>query len=133
MPESFLCLLLVTHLTLCSPMNCSPPGSSAHGIFQASILEVGSHSLLQGIFLTQGSNLGLLHCRQILHHCATWEVLNNTNIFSRALCLAENEILIHSLCICGFPGCLLLKTLTDITFLFSNYLWTNEFRAPLLN
>ena len=26
---------------------------------------VGSHSFLQEIFLTQGSNLGLLHCRQI--------------------------------------------------------------------
>ena len=26
------------------------------------------HSLLQRIFLTQGSNLGLLHCRQILYH-----------------------------------------------------------------
>ena len=29
---------------------------------------VGNCSLLQGIFLTQGSNLGLLHCRQILHY-----------------------------------------------------------------
>ena len=29
---------------------------------------VGSHSLLQGIFLTQGTNLGLPHCRQILYH-----------------------------------------------------------------
>ena len=29
---------------------------------------VGSHSLLQGIFPTQGSNLGLLHCWQILYH-----------------------------------------------------------------
>ena len=29
---------------------------------------VGSHSLLKGIFQTQGSNLDLLHCRQILHH-----------------------------------------------------------------
>ena len=29
---------------------------------------VGYHSLLQGFFLTQGSNLGLLHCRQILCH-----------------------------------------------------------------
>ena len=28
---------------------------------------LGSHSLLQGMFLTQGSNLGLLHCRQILY------------------------------------------------------------------
>ena len=30
--------------------------------------EVGCHSVLQGIFLTQGSNLGLLQCRQILYH-----------------------------------------------------------------
>ena len=29
---------------------------------------VGSYSLLQGIFSTQGSNPGLLHCRQILYH-----------------------------------------------------------------
>ena len=28
---------------------------------------VGSHSFLQGIFLTQGSNPSLLHCRQILY------------------------------------------------------------------
>ena len=29
---------------------------------------VGCHFILQGIFLTRGSNLGLLHCRQILYH-----------------------------------------------------------------
>ena len=28
---------------------------------------VGCHALLQGIFLTQGLNLGLLHCKQILY------------------------------------------------------------------
>ena len=28
---------------------------------------VGCHFLLQGIFLTQGSNPGLLHCRQTLY------------------------------------------------------------------
>ena len=28
---------------------------------------IGSHSLLQGIFPTQGSNLGLPHCRHILY------------------------------------------------------------------
>ena len=28
----------------------------------------GGHSLLQEIFLIQGSNPGLLHCRQILYH-----------------------------------------------------------------
>ena len=53
--------------TLCDPMDCSPPGFSVHRIVQARILGVGCHSLLQGIFLTQGSNLSCLHCRQILH------------------------------------------------------------------
>ena len=44
------------------------PGSSVHGILQASILEWVAVPFLQGIFLTQGSNLGFLHCRQILYH-----------------------------------------------------------------
>ena len=52
-------------LTLCDPMDCSPPGSSVHGILRTRILEwwVAS-SLLQGIFPTQGSKtcfLYLLH------------------------------------------------------------------------
>ena len=34
---------------------------------------MGHHFLLQGIFLTQGWNLGLLHCRRILYHWATRE------------------------------------------------------------
>ena len=36
-----LCKVLVTQLflTLCDPMDCSPPGFSVHGIFQARILE----------------------------------------------------------------------------------------------
>ena len=34
---------------------------------------VGSHSLLQGIFLMQGLNLHLLHCRQILYHLSHGE------------------------------------------------------------
>ena len=28
-----------SHMTLCNPMDSSPPGSSVHGIFQARILE----------------------------------------------------------------------------------------------
>ena len=49
-------------LTLCDPrLLClwDSPGKNTG---------VGSHSLLQGIFLTQGLNLGLLHGRQILYH-----------------------------------------------------------------
>ena len=133
-------------LTLCDPMECSPPGSSVHGILQARILEwvaipfcrgssplrnwiqvshiagrfftpwatqeaqqiasfeseseslsvlfdclqphglyspwnspgqntgVGSLSPLQGLFPTQGSNPGLLHCRWIFTSWATRKV-----------------------------------------------------------
>ena len=57
-------------------MDCSLPGSSVHGILQARILEWVSHFLLQGIFLTQGSNLGLLHCRWILYHLVSREALS---------------------------------------------------------
>ena len=49
---------------LCNPMDCSPPGSSVHGISQARVREWCCHALLQGIFQTQGSNqqlLSLLH------------------------------------------------------------------------
>ena len=41
---------------------------------------VGSHALLQGIFLTQEMNWGLLHCRQILYQlsyqgCSHWHLI----------------------------------------------------------
>ena len=52
----------------CNPMNCSPPGSSVHGISQARIYprkfslkdRVVSHSLLQGISPTQGLNISCI-------------------------------------------------------------------------
>ena len=58
-------LLLLSHVWLfCDPMDSSLPGSSSvHGISQARILEwVEEYRfLLQGIFLTQGSNTCLRH------------------------------------------------------------------------
>ena len=42
-------------------MDCSPLGSSVHGVSQARIPEMGCHFLLQGIFPTQGWNPSLLH------------------------------------------------------------------------
>ena len=41
---------------------------------------VGSFSLLQGIFPTQGLNPGLPHCRQILHQLSPREAQNNTGV-----------------------------------------------------
>ena len=39
-----------------NPVDCSPPGSSVHGDSPCKNTGVGSWGLLQGIFLTQGSN-----------------------------------------------------------------------------
>ena len=58
--------------TVCDPMDCSPLGSSVHGILHALILELpfpsfSCHFLLQGIFLIQGSKPRLLY---LLH----WQI-----------------------------------------------------------
>ena len=42
---------------------------------------VGSHSLLQGIFLTQGSNPGLPHCRRILYQLSH---INNSKVSEKS-------------------------------------------------
>ena len=59
------CMCSVTQscLTLCDHVDCSPAGSSVHGKNTG----VDCHSLLQGIFPSQGSNLGLPHFKQILY------------------------------------------------------------------
>ena len=67
-PDSVLCLVAQSCLTLCYPKDCSPPGSSVHRDSPGKNDEMGSLSLLQGIFPTQKSNPGLLHYRQILYH-----------------------------------------------------------------
>ena len=61
-----LCLAPQSCPTLCSPMDCSPPGSSVHGDSPGKNTGVGCHALLQAIFPTQGSNPGLPNCRQII-------------------------------------------------------------------
>ena len=58
----------VSCFQLYDAMDCSPPGSSVHGFSQGKNIGVGCHDFLQKIFPTQGSNLGLLHCRHILYH-----------------------------------------------------------------
>ena len=57
----------LSRVQLCDPMDCSLPGSVIHGIFPGKNIGVGCHVLLQGIFPTQGLNLGLLCCRQTLY------------------------------------------------------------------
>ena len=54
---------------------------------------VGCHFLLQGIFLTQGLNPCLLHCRWILYHWATGEALRATIflLFPKSIPFFQNK------------------------------------------
>ena len=65
--SAVLCLVTQSCPTLWDPMDCSPPGSFVHGDSPGKNTGVGCHALFQGIFPTQGSNTGLLNCRQILY------------------------------------------------------------------
>ena len=54
----------------------SPAQNTGHSVLlnaEYSHSGTGTHSLLQGIFPTQGSNLGLPHCRQGLYHLSHQE------------------------------------------------------------
>ena len=69
--ECMLGCFIQLYLTLCNPMDCSPPGSSVHGDSPGKNNEAGYYVFLQGIFLTQGSNLcflWLLHSRLTIYH-----------------------------------------------------------------
>ena len=69
-------------LTLGNPMDCSPPGSSVHGILQARTLGWVAVPSSRGVFLTQGSKPGLLclpHWQMVsLTTSATWEIPTKT-------------------------------------------------------
>ena len=58
------------------PMDCSPPGSSVHVIFQAGILEwVAISSFRVSSWLGHQTCVSCISCigRHILRHCSTWE------------------------------------------------------------
>ena len=62
-----MCLVIQSCLTLCDPLDCSPPGSSVYRDSPGKTTGVVCHALLQENFPTQGSNPGVLICRWILY------------------------------------------------------------------
>ena len=60
--------------TLCDSMDCSPPGSSVHGILQARTLEWVAISYPRGSSQPRDwTRVSFVPYRQILYHWATWE------------------------------------------------------------
>ena len=58
-------------LTLWDPMDCSPPGSSVHGLFQARILEWVAIPFSRGSSQSRDRTWVYLHCRQFFTVRAT--------------------------------------------------------------
>ena len=93
-------------LTLCKPMEYSPWYSPDQNT------RVGSHSLLQGIFPTQGSKPGVPHCRWVLY-----QLSHQGSPIRRA----ESKSLPNS-----------LEILSDTKYLF-RYLWLTHYHRIYSN
>ena len=69
------CSVSQSRLTLCDPLDCSPPGSSVHGILKARILEWVAISSSRGSAWPRDRTClpRLLHWGSIFYHWAGWE------------------------------------------------------------
>ena len=81
---------------LCDHMDCSPPGSSVHGIFQARILEWVAISFSKGS--SQPRDRARIFCdscigRPILYHCCTWAKSPSLGLFSLLLSIWHHWLL----------------------------------------
>ena len=76
--EGAVCSVTQLCLTACDPMDCSPPGSSVHGIFQARILEWAAISYSRVSSWPKNQTcVSCVSCigRRVLYHRTTWEAL----------------------------------------------------------
>ena len=102
---------------LCNPMDCGPPGSSVHGIFQAGILEWLDVSSSRGSFHPRDwIHISCIPCfgRQILYQWATWEALS-TYILQNGLWGPLTSLIVcipHSLIISTTTGTLSASVFT---------------------
>ena len=80
-PPMCVCYVAKSCPALCDPMDCSPPDSSVHGIFQARILEWVAISFSRGSSWTRDRTcVSCVPCigRWIIYHSAPWEAPSPT-------------------------------------------------------
>ena len=69
--------------TLCDPVDCSPPGSSVHGILQARVLEWAAISFFRGSSRPRDrTHVSPFSCtgRWILYHCMLLRVISKMEL-----------------------------------------------------
>ena len=77
-PPAAAAKMLQLYLTLCNPMDCSPPGSSVHKILQERILEWVAMPSSRGSSQSRdGTCTSCVSCfgREVLYTSAIWEAL----------------------------------------------------------
>ena len=86
------CSIAKLHLTLLWSHGLQPVRLLCPWDFPGKNTGGGCHFFLQGIFPTQGLNPGLLLCRQILYHWATWEAQWRTVKCKSSLLAIWNQV-----------------------------------------
>ena len=89
----------LSHAQLCKPMDCSPPGSSVHGISQARILEWVAISFSGGIFPTQGwtwvSHIASVHTLSFNVHIFMKCSLSISNFLEETSSLSHSTVSLY--------------------------------------
>jgi len=109
------CSVVQSCLTLCDPTNY--PWDSL-----GKNTGVDCRSLLQRIFLTQGSNSGLLHCRQLLYHLSYREDLRYTIVMEISLKNWHFKLVVHSF----------VEKKINVVIICMGLKKINEFKLPII-
>ena len=106
--------------TVCDPMDCSPPGSSVHGILQARRLEWVALPFSRGSAQPRDGTQGLPHCRQILYqlsHKGSPRILEWVAYpFSRGSSIPSNPTRVFSNAGGFFTNCAIKEAIYDRLF-----------------
>ena len=87
------CSVTKSYPTLWDPMDCSPPGSCVHGVFQSRILECVAIFLSRGSLQPGNQTHVSRPDRQILYHWATREAQYTYIQWNITQLLRKNEIM----------------------------------------
>ena len=119
-----MCSVTQSCLTLCDPMDCSPPGSSGHGIFQARILKWVAISYSRGSSWARGWTCVSCIGRWTHYHCTTWEAQRRNAAVAAAKSLQSCPTLCDPIdgspSGSAVPGILQARTLERVAISFSN-------------
>ena len=101
--------LLPSCPTLCNPMDCTPPGSSVHGILQARILECVAMPSSRGSSQTRDQNLLRLTspamAGRFFSTSAPWEALpRHHHCYKFGFSSGSQGLCQDSTCSVGYPG-----------------------------